>query len=439
MQLVAVNWHVYELLRGQTMTIAPFGREIALGTDALALGGLGLARIAPIIFFALLGGLAADTWDRRRVMIGATLAALASSIALAAVTFSGQVSVAWLYGLTAAGAAAFAFDEPARQAIVPNLVPRRDVVNAVSLNTVLWFTASVVGPAVAGVLIAVVGLAWVYALDALSFLLVLAALLAMRHRGRPGDVADGGEEVAGDPAPDQDLAVLRDATAAARARRSDRAGVSRGVEPSTTTTSGWSRLLEGIRFTFRHRLIWSTMLLDFGATFFGSARTMLPLIAGEVLGLGASGYGLLATAQPLGAIAAGVTLAARPPLRRQGRWLLAGVAVYGAATAAFGLSSVLALSYVLFAATGAGDTISTVIRGTIRQLTTPDDLRGRMTGVNMVFFMGGPQLGELEAGLVAAALGAPFAIVTGGVAVVVLTGWVAWRYPSLREYEGETG
>ncbi|MDX1665278.1 MAG: MFS transporter, partial [Candidatus Promineifilaceae bacterium] len=178
----------------------------------------------------------------------------------------------------------------------------------------------------------------------------------------------------------------------------------------------------------------STMLLDFFATFFSSARTMLPLVARDMLGLGSLGYGLLGTAQPIGAIIAGVTLASRRDVYRQGALLLISVAVYGLATALFGLSTVLVVSYILFALTGAGDMISTVIRGTIRQLVTPDRLRGRMTSVNMIFFMGGPRLGELEAGLVAAVFSVPFAIFTGGMATVLLTGWIAWRYPSLRNF-----
>jgi MFS family permease len=200
----------------------------------------------------------------------------------------------------------------------------------------------------------------------------------------------------------------------------------------------WSALIEGLRFTYRSRLIWSTMLLDFFATFFSSARTMLPIVASDILGVGVLGYGLLATAQPVGAVLAGAILALRRDIYRQGVVLLTSVAVYGLATVLFGLSTVFFLSYLLFGLTGAGDTISTVIRGTLRQMMTPDNLRGRMTGVNMIFFMGGPQLGELEAGLVAAVFGAPFAIVTGGLATILLTGWVAWKYPQLRTYTNRT-
>ena len=137
-------------------------------------------------------------------------------------------------------------------------------------------------------------------------------------------------------------------------------------------------------------------------------------------------------------VLAGTVLSLRRDIYKQGLALLGGVAVYGLATALFGLSTNFALSYLLFGLTGAGDTVSTVIRATIRQVITPDRLRGRMTSVNMIFFMGGPQLGEVEAGLVAAAFGAPFAIVTGGLATVLLTGWVAWKYPRLRNYTSQS-
>jgi MFS family permease len=160
-------------------------------------------------------------------------------------------------------------------------------------------------------------------------------------------------------------------------------------------------------------------------------------VATDVLKLGVEGYGFLATAQPVGALIAGAIVALRRDIRHQGVVLLVSVGVYGVATALFGLSTSFALSYVLFGLTGAGDTVSTVIRGTLRQLLTPDHLRGRMTSVNMVFFMGGPQLGELEAGLVASVFGAPIAIVTGGLATVLLTALIAWRYPRLRNYTSD--
>jgi MFS family permease len=177
------------------------------------------------------------------------------------------------------------------------------------------------------------------------------------------------------------------------------------------------------------------MLLDFFATFFSSATALLPMIAQDILGAGASGYGWLFAAPAVGAL---IASAAMVPLvdriDRRGLTLLVAVAIYGVATVAFGLSRSFALVFLFLALTGSADTVSMVIRNVVRQLETPDHLRGRMTGVNMVFFMGGPQLGELEAGLVAQWRGAPFSVVSGGIACVIATLWVAAATPSLRSY-----
>jgi MFS family permease len=396
MQNTAIDWHVYELLRGKAYSIALLGHTIHLQADAIGLGTLGAVRIVPVFLLALVGGMLADTVDRRLMLIWTSFLAAVFAGILAVITLSGHVSVVILYGLTAIISGVTAFGNPARQAIVPNLVAREHLTNAVSLNNVMWQTATILGPALAGLVWNIFDPGWVYAINALSFGAPIIALLLMSYR----KVASSG--VAG---------------------------------------LGWQSLVDGIRYTYQSRLIWSTMLLDFFATFFSSARTMLPLVAGNILGLDALGFGLLSTAQSVGAVLTAVILSLRKTIRRQGVVLLASVAVYGLATMLFGLSTLFALSYILFALTGAGDTVSTVIRASLRQLVTPDHLRGRMTGVNMLFFQGGPQLGEMEAGLVASVFGAPVSIFTGGLATVLLTIWVARKYPSLRNYvvneEGE--
>jgi hypothetical protein len=198
-------------------------------------------------------------------------------------------------------------------------------------------------------------------------------------------------------------------------------------------------LLDGFRFTFSTHMIRASMLLDFFATMLGSARTLLPIVADQVLGVGGSGYGLLATAQPLGSLIAGTIASSRRDIVRQGAILLLCVGIYGLGTACFGLSTFFPLSYLIFATTGAADTISSIIRGTIRQMWTPDTLRGRMLGVNMIFTMGGPQLGEVRAGVVAAVIGAPLAIITGGLAAALVALLTAWRDPQLRQYTSEHG
>jgi MFS family permease len=391
MQLIAINWHIYDLLRGETVTVEIFGRVIELGAQALGLGTLGLVRVIPIIIFALFGGMLADTRNRRSLLLFTEGFDVAIAAILAVLTLTGRATVGHIYLITALLAAMNALEGPSRQSLIPHLVPAEHFSNAVSVQTLMFTIAAVIGPALAGLIVGYFNVGYVYALNALSFMAVVASLLLMSYRGHVA---------------------------------------------AKSTGLGFAALTEGLRFVFRTPIISSTMLLDFIATFFSSARTMLPIIASDILGVGAVGYGWLATADSIGAALAGGRLATRgAQLRRQGPLLLACVVAYGAATALFGLSTSFALSFLLLGVVGAADAVSTVIRGTVRQLMTPDELRGRMTSVNMMFFMGGPQLGELEAGLVAAAFGVPFAVVTGGIATVALTLLVAWKFPMLRRFD----
>ncbi len=377
MQAAAVLWHV--------ALLAPPDQK------GWALGLVGLVRFVPIVLVSILSGVVADAHERRRLMlVTQTLMALFAAT-LAILAFRGLDALWPLYLLTGLGAAAGAFDGPARQSLIPQLVPRDVLPNAISLNTIMFQTAAVLGPSLAGVLIATAGLPWVYAVNALSFLAVLVALAAMRDVPEP-------------PAHERSDVSLASA-------------------------------LEGLRFTFSNPLIRSTMLLDFFATFFSSATALLPIFAQDVLKVGAKGYGWLYAAPSVGAMIAGVVMVrVSEGIVRRGRVLLYAVLVYGAATIVFGLSRSFALTFLCLAVTGAADTVSTVLRNVVRQLATPDAMRGRMTGVNMVFFMGGPQLGELEAGLVAQATTAPWSVITGGIGCILATAWTAWRTPELREY-----
>jgi MFS family permease len=242
--------------------------------------------------------------------------------------------------------------------------------------------------------------AWAYAGNAVSFLVVLAAILMMREvpRHRAPQAANGGS-------------------------------------PPAKTDFTFAAALEGLRFVFRSPLIRSTMLLDFFATFFSSATALLPIYAQDILGVGAHGYGWLYAAPAAGAIVASAIMVRAVDHIQSRGWVLVGaVLAYGLATVAFGISRSFWLSFFSLAATGATDTVSTIFRNLIRQLETPDHLRGRMTGVNMVFFMGGPQLGELEAGLVANAFGAVASVVSGGLGCVAATIWIVSTTPALRLY-----
>jgi MFS family permease len=385
MQNAALLWHVSLLV--------PPERK------GLALGAVGLVKVTPIVVFSMVSGVVADAWDRVRVMLTTQILAALVACGLAVLAFRGVTMVWPIYALAALSAAVGAFDMPARQALVPTLVPREHLPNAISLNTIMFQTAAVLGPSLGGVVIACAGVGWAYAVNAVSFGFVVVALLMMRDVPGRAPSADGARD---------DISL--------------RAAV------------------EGLRFVFRSPLIRSTMLLDFFATFFSSAMALLPIFAQDILKVGANGYGWLYGAPAAGAL---ITGAAMVPLtdriRRRGLTLLWAVGLFGLATVVFGLSRSFWLTFFSLAMTGATDTVSTIIRNVVRQLETPDRLRGRMTGVNMVFFMGGPQLGELEAGVVANWFGAPFSVVSGGIGCLLVTAWVAATTPALRRYEKESG
>ena len=376
MQFVAINWHVYLLTK-----------------DPLALGLVGLFRGVPIIVCSLAGGVVADAVDRKRAMMVTQTVMLLTAALLTAETLGGLTSVWPIYVLSGISAAAQAFDTPARQALMPTLVPEEDFPNAVSLGIIVFNVAIIAGPAIAGFILAETGPAIIYGVNALSFLAIIGALIAMRTSGKP------------------DL------------QRGRREALSFGA------------LKEGLRFVWQTPIIVQTMTLDFAATFFGSATLLLPIFAQERLHVGARGYGFLAAAPAVGSVLTALVMARLGTLRRQGRLVVASVAVFGVATAIFGVSTVYWLSLLMLATLGAADTVSTVLRQTIRQLVTPNQLRGRMTSINMMFFMGGPQLGELEAGALARVIGAPLSVVLGGLGALICAALAAVKSKSLMEFE----
>jgi MFS family permease len=377
MQTAALLW--------QVSLLAPPGRK------GIALGTVGLVRVLPIIVLSLVGGVVADAKSRRPLMLATQSALALLAAGLAYLTLSGRASLPVVYIFAALTAAATAFDAPARQALMPNLVPRADLPNALSLMTILFQVASVAGPSLAGIVIATRGVGFAYALNAISFLAVIGALAAMREVPEPA--------------------------AADRSPVSIKAAVA------------------GLRFVFRAPLIRGSMFLDFFATFFSSATTLLPIFVQDVLKVGPRAYGWLYAAPAVGAFLAGIFMVgAVDRIERRGRILFWAVAAYGLATVGFGVSRWFPLTYVFLALTGATDTVSMVLRNIIRQLHTPDSLRGRMTSVNMVFFMGGPQLGELEAGVVAQLFSAPVSVISGGLGCLLAVGWIAARTPQLRRY-----
>ena len=372
MQVVAINWHIYSLTH-----------------SAVALGLVGLVRFVPIVIFSLIGGVFADVHNRRSVLLVTQSAMMLFAALLGFLTSAGWVSVNLIYLLAGLTSAAMAFDAPARQSLPPNLVPKEDLVNALSLTNMLRQTATVIGPGLAGFVIAWAGEAAVYWINAASFLGVLIALMFMRTP------------------PQENGGPIRISLPA---------------------------IVDGIRYVRSSRIILSTMLLDFLGSFFSSASSLLPIFAREILKVGAQGMGILYASESAGAVLAGVAISWLGNIRKKATVLLWALGIYGAATVVYGSSRWFLISAFFLGLVGAADTVGTILRNTIRQLATPDYLRGRMASINIIFSRGGPQLGNLEAGLVASLIGAPLSVMTGGIATVAIVILVAWLNPELRSY-----
>jgi MFS family permease len=370
--MAAVAWQVY-----------------ALTHSPVALGVMGLFRVVPIIIFSLIGGVVADSVNRRSLLLITESAMVLLTLMLATSTLTGDINIWVVYSLTGLQSAALAFDTPARQALVPSMVPPERLANALSLMGTSSEVGSVIGPTLAGLIIAGYGVGAAYLVSAAGSIPMLIALLLIRLPAGTGE------------APTISLAAA----------------------------------LEGLHFVWNTPIILSNMALDFVATFFGSATALLPIFARDVLHVGPSGYGVLYAAPSAGAIAAGLLMAFYATrIRRKGIVIIVAVGLYAVFTALFGISRVFVLSLLALAGVGFTDTISMILRQTIRQLVTPDALRGRMTSVNMVFFMGGPQLGEVEAGLVARLFGAPVSVISGGIAALLCTALIGITARRLRDY-----
>jgi MFS family permease len=294
--------------------------------------------------------------------------------------------------LTFLTAVADCFDDPARQALIPQLVPHNRIAQATTLTILTHNIAAVAGPAVGGIAVAQLGISATYTIDAISFFAVILALLAMHSRPEVPVLASGGVHA----------------------------------------------VVEGLRFVRFNPIILPLMVLDFLATFFGASLVLLPIFAEEILNVGADGLGLLYAAPAAGAVAGGLVLAALPAPRRPGRMVLIAVALYGLAVAIFGATTSFPLALVSLAAAGAADTLSMTMRHTIRQLATPDELRGRIAAVHSVFAGGGPELGNFEAGVTANLFGTQPAVVLGGIASIAIAGLVALFSPAIRGYTAES-
>lgn len=379
---------VVSALGSQFTTVAMAWQIYELTNSAFQIGLLGLARAVPQIVLALLGGLLADAVERRHLMMVTQIAQMAVSVGLASLTLLDMVSPASLYIASGLLAVAGTLESPARQALVPNLVPPSDLTSAIALNSSQRSIGEIIGPSLAGVVLAVAGPGWCYTINAFSWIAMLAALLFIR--AKPQDTEGRG-------------------------------GVS------------FQALRDGIDFLRAQPVIVSFMVLDFGATFFGTPRALMPVYARDILEVGPTGLGMLYAATAAGSLVAAMAMGVVPSPRRSGLWVLVPVAFYSLCTMVFAYSTAYWLSLLMLAGTGAGNMVGSVLRGTINQTLTPDHFRGRVAAVNSVFTMGGPQLGQFRSGAAAALWSTELSAFTGGLGALLMVLGVA-AVPKVRRF-----
>ena len=386
MQTVAVGWQVYSLRH-----------------DPLDLGLVGLSQFLPFIPLALVAGHAADRFNRRRILALCYATQVLCALLLLAFTISGQRVVWPVFAVMVLFGSARAFSMPSSQAIVPTLVPIESFGNAVALSSSSFQVATIAGPALGGILY-LAGPQTVYAVVAvlLAVASVLMSLAKVRHV-KPLNVA---------------------ATAAPAS-----------ALPDPAAAKSWHAVLEGLRFVRSRSVVLGAISLDLFAVLLGGATALLPAYARDVLHVGPTGLGLLRTAPGVGAALAAVVLAFSPMARHVGRWMFAGVALFGIATIVFGLSHVFIVSLLALLVLGIGDMASVYIRHMLVQLETPDAIRGRVSAVNGVFIGASNELGEFESGLTAAWFGVVPAVVIGGIATLFITALWMRLFPTLRKID----
>jgi MFS family permease len=367
MQGVAVGWQVY-----------------AITGDPLDLGLVGLAQFLPFFVLVLPAGQVADHLDRRLILVACYVTEFACAVLLLAFTLAGTAEAWPVFAVLSLFGAARAFAMPASQAITPNLVPRAEFGRAVALNSSMFHTATVVGPSLGGLLY-LAGAATVYA--------TVTALLA----------------------------VAATMMAGVRVPAAVRSG-----EPPTLRA-----VLDGLRFVRSRPVVLGAISLDLFAVLFGGATAMLPVFARDVLQAGPVGLGLLRTAPAAGAALTAAVLTFHPISRGVGRWMFAGVGLFGLMTIVFGLSTSFPLSLAALVLLGAGDMVSVYIRHMLVQLETPDAIRGRVSAVNAVFIGASNELGEFESGVMASWLGLVRSVVIGGAATLAVTASWMRLFPML--------
>jgi MFS family permease len=378
MQHIALAWQIY------LMTNQP-----------LSLGLVGIVRAGPVLLFSVFGGALADSMSRRKLLLITQSSLLILSTIMAITVLTGIATVELLYLLVFLSATASSADGPAHSAVIPSLVPRNLMTNAITLNNLSWSVAGIIGPAMGGLIIAGFGAGAAFAFDAFSFLAVIIVLLLVKAPLLPPEIP------------------------------LDQRGIRGNLR----------RIKQGFSFLARTRIVLTLALLDFFAMLFGASLTLLPVFARDILKVGPEGLGILASAPAVGAVlgAAGLTLVKRP--RFPGRIVLFAIGLYAICVIVFGLSTLFWLSWLMLAGTGLADTISMTMRQSIRQLMTPEEYRGRIAGVSYLFAVSGTQLGEFEAGVMAQVIGTQPAVALGGIACLSMVCLISWRSRSIRYFE----
>ena len=378
------------MARELTTVAVPYQVYLLTGSS-LAVGALGLAQFVPLMAISLVGGAAVDAFDRRKVLVVSQLLLAVTAVALALNAAADQPAVWPLFVLSGVNAAFSAFESPARMAAVPSVLPRRSIASGLALTQTMSEVGAAVGPALAGFLIARYSLALTYSLQAVAFAGAAVAMVGIGRLQPEG----GGRAIS------------------------------------------FSSIGEGLRYLKGQRLIQACFLIDINAMVFGMPRALFPAMGTEFFGGDATTVGLLYAAPGAGALIAAVTSGWVGGVARRGRVVVWAVVVWGVAIALFGLVPYLPVALALLALAGSADVISAVFRNTILQLTVPDSLRGRLSSIHSAVVGGGPRLGDLESGAVAAATSLRFSVVSGGVACILGAFAIARVMPELWRYRDE--
>ncbi len=371
MQAVAVGWQVYDLAR-ETRSVEQ---------SALILGLVGLAQFLPVLLLSLVGGQAADRFDRKMILVMSNAGRVAASLVLVwSVFMPTSAALPTVFAMSVILGAVNAFAPAASNALYPTLVPRSELSSAIAWNSLGYQVSSVAGPAIGGLLYALGG----EVVYGAATVMILAAIAAIATAETPRQ----------QPVPGAD---------------------------------GVAMMIEGLRYVRDNKIVLGAISLDLVVVFFGGATALLPVFARDILDVGAEGLGLLRAAPAFGAAIVALWLAIRPLDRRVGPFMLWAIVVYGIATLGFGLSTHFWLSMALLAVTGAADMISVYVRQSLIQFATPDAMRGRVASVSFIFISASNELGEFESGVAARLIGPVGAVILGG-AVAVAAGLSWFRF-----------